>query len=260
VEEELPYKYDESKYPFEPLLDVDYIVDAENYLEDFMNVPDMVRALAQGDLLDNAASTTARPRPLPPRSTRPASTTRAATTTTSASTSAAGATTAARTPTGTTTMATEPATTPEATTPIPEETTAAPEPDTTRVILPPVPVATTTLFENLVGCATRADPRVERRLMFARRSKPAPDGTPCVFGAVDRDEGNHCVYDSGRFGSFGWCFTRYDRTQWGSCSEFCAPGGSTDLIIARIDLLAEKVQAALEKLDAGRCNVTDVVP
>jgi len=49
----------------------------------------------------------------------------------------------------------------------------------------------------------------------------SPAGTPCVFGVDDRDEGSHCILDSEKYGSFGWCFTSQSKTSWGSCSDGC---------------------------------------
>jgi len=213
------------KFPFEPLLDVDFILDADNYLEDYMNAPEIPQQLAEKYTLV---------------STMPSTSTTSTSTTTS-TTSTSTTTTAATVPILTTLP---PTTTTTTTTTITTTTTAA----TTILTTTPVPLR---MFS---GCVTKLDPRVERRFQFLLRAKPAPEGMPCAFGVTPGDEGEHCIHDGGRFGSFGWCYTDAERTQWGSCSEACPPGGSTELLAARIDALTEKVQAALAKVGASHCN------
>jgi len=106
---------------------------------------------------------------------------------------------------------------------------------------------------NLASCRTRPDPRLERRLQHLLRAKPAPTGTPCLFGVTPLDEGSHCVDDNGRYGSFGWCYTKSDRTQWGSCDESCPLDGSVDIISDRIDNLTNIVRELIAKLESQNC-------
>lgn len=92
------------------------------------------------------------------------------------------------------------------------------------------------------GCATRKDPRAEA--WFATTS---PEGTPCVFGADDRDEGSHCIEEY-EYGSNGWCFTAADRSTWGSCNERCPLYGASAKIEKRIDSVSKQVQGIAKHL------------
>jgi len=94
---------------------------------------------------------------------------------------------------------------------------------------------------------------LERRMQLFYRSKPAPPGSLCQFGVTADDERSHCVMDQGKFGSFGWCYTKADRSEWGSCAESCPLEGSTEVLARRIDILTEKVQTALARLNATQC-------
>lgn len=79
-------------------------------------------------------------------------------------------------------------------------------------------------------CITRDDPRVQT---FVTHVSPA--GTPCVFGVDDADEGSHCIYDNGVYGSFGWCYTSKEGSSWGSCSESCPLYGPFDILGTKLD-------------------------
>lgn len=67
------------------------------------------------------------------------------------------------------------------------------------------------------GCVTVEDPRSVGAGWWSKTAKP---GSPCVFGATAKDEGSHCVEDF-KYGSFGWCYTQKDQSEWGPCSDGC---------------------------------------
>jgi len=96
------------------------------------------------------------------------------------------------------------------------------------------------------GCAVKEDPRV--KAWFAETS---PVGTPCVFG-VDgdaRDEGSHCIFDNGDFGSNGWCYTSKDRSSWGSCNDLCPLYGPSKQLGQKLDHVDKMVDKVMGKLD-----------
>lgn len=97
-------------------------------------------------------------------------------------------------------------------------------------------------------CATKADPRT--RAWFAVTS---PEGTPCVFGVEGdaRDEGSHCIYDNGLFGSNGWCYTSKDRSSWGSCNHLCPLYGSAATLGNKIAKVAAVVSDLTKILDGS---------
>jgi len=214
---------DAPEYPFDPLLDVDYILDADNYLDDYDHAYDIPQRLAERYLPDTTTTTTV---------TTTTVTTTSTSSTSSTSTTPAPVTTILRTTTRTTSTTTVTTTTVTTTT------------VTTTTPIPPV---------SFQSCTTRRDPRVERRLQFLRYSHPAPAGTKCIFGVVPEDERSHCIQDGGKFGSFGWCYTLQDRSQWGSCSENCPLEGSTEVLAHRIDKLTKTVRTALAKIGASKC-------
>lgn len=93
------------------------------------------------------------------------------------------------------------------------------------------------------SCVTHADSRVGPG-WFAEL---APVGTPCVFGADARDEGSHCVHTDDSFGSFGWCYTKTDKSQWGSCVEACPLIGHFSVLEDRLDALTNMVGDLIKK-------------
>lgn len=96
------------------------------------------------------------------------------------------------------------------------------------------------------GCAVKDDPRA--KAWFAETS---PEGTPCVFG-VDgdaRDEGAHCIFDNGDFGTNGWCYTSKDRSSWGSCNGKCPLYGPSKQLGKKIDHMDKMVDKVIKKLD-----------
>jgi hypothetical protein len=90
------------------------------------------------------------------------------------------------------------------------------------------------------GCSTRFDSRAVSS--FATTVSTA--GSYCIFGVDDRDEGSHCILSDGSYGTNGWCWTAEDRTTWGSCNEFCPLWGPAGVLEKRID----KMNVAVDKL------------
>mmetsp|Transcript_26898 Transcript_26898/g.52689 ORF Transcript_26898/g.52689 Transcript_26898/m.52689 type:complete len:370 (+) Transcript_26898:95-1204(+) len=222
------------RFPFEPLLDDDYILDSDNYLEDYINGAEAT-----------ITSTT--------RTTVPSSTSEKATTTLPAATTTASAITTETTITPITSTTTKRTTTQKTaltttTTTINPSTSTAATTTTTTASRAVAFAAADVAPITFAGCVTRADPRLEHRFQSLFKVKPAPHGTSCVFGIDERDEGKHCILDGGRFGLDGWCYTTTDRTEWGSCSKGCPLQSGADQVGARIDRLTLKVKAALAKL------------
>jgi hypothetical protein len=86
---------------------------------------------------------------------------------------------------------------------------------------------------------------------FVRATEPignAKPGTKCLFGIVAEDEGSHCVFDHGKYGAFGWCFTDAETKEWGSCSETCPTAGNSKVLIAKINMLENHIVKLLRKL------------
>jgi len=96
------------------------------------------------------------------------------------------------------------------------------------------------------GCAVKEDARA--KAWFAETSAA---GTPCVFG-VDgdvRDEGSHCIFDNGDYGSNGWCYTSKDRSSWGSCNDQCPLYGPSKQLGTKIDNMGQMVDKVVDALD-----------
>jgi len=86
---------------------------------------------------------------------------------------------------------------------------------------------------------------------FIRSEQPignAKPGTKCLFGIVAEDEGSHCIYDNGKYGSFGWCFTNDQKKEWGSCAETCPTAGNAKVLVAKINMLQNQIVKLLLKL------------
>jgi len=277
---------DAPKYPYEPLLDDDLITDADNYLEDFINASDITKKLkdsySTSSTTTNAtsgskvrATTTAAKTTAGVKATTTAAktTVEVKATTTAAKTTVKPTTTAAKTtaevkPTTTaakTTAKVKPTTTAAKTTAKVKPTTTAAK--TTAKVKPTTTAAKTTAKATTTakkmmllgagsGCTTRADPRSERRWQFLFGLNTAAPGTSCIFGVVPADEGSHCMLSDGKYGSFGWCYTRSDRTEWGSCGEGCPLVGTADVITKRLDRLTFRVALALKKLGITKCSKT----
>lgn len=87
------------------------------------------------------------------------------------------------------------------------------------------------------GCATIKD---ERAVNAWSQSKLAKEGTPCHFGADDRDEGTHCIPEHD-WGSRGWCWTDKDKTSWGPCNKHCPLYGRHSVLGGEVQSLESKV-------------------
>lgn len=117
-------------------------------------------------------------------------------------------------------------------------TTAAPESESSN--------------EESTKCATKKDARATSWWL-----ETASEGTPCVFGVDARDEGTHCVLDNEEFGSNGWCFTKEDKSEWGSCNDKCPLYGPNAAIGKMLDGVSESIQGVADKV-AGNSSANDV--
>lgn len=107
------------------------------------------------------------------------------------------------------------------------------------------------------GCAVKEDPRI--KAWFAETS---PEGTPCVFG-VDgdaRDEGTHCIFDNGEYGSNGWCYTSTDRSSWGSCNGLCPLYGPEKQLGTKIDHVDKMVDKVMKAIGTNSTEETTAPP
>lgn len=106
---------------------------------------------------------------------------------------------------------------------------------------------------NASNCTTIKPPRP------AWFAGTAPEGSRCLFGLDDRDEDSHCIIDDpDSNGPFGWCWTKWDKSEWGACSEKCPLFGQYKLLKSRIKS-AEKNLMKLRRLlteSAGSSNVS----
>lgn len=86
--------------------------------------------------------------------------------------------------------------------------------------------------------------------------KTAKNGTSCLFGIDDRDEGEHCIMEDGKYGSFGWCWTSQKKDTWGSCSEDCPLFGVFKILGKKIEKLRGQLSIAKEALANATGNAT----
>jgi len=214
----LGHIYKTPKYVFDPLMDGDFIIDADNYLEDFINASSIPKKLAD-------------------RYTTSTTTTTTATTTNATSKVPTTVSTTVSTTVGTTVNPTVSTTA--------AKTTANPKVTTTAA-------KKMSLMGVGTSCTTRADPR-SGSWQFQFGVNTAAPGTPCIFGVVPADEGSHCILSDGKYGSFGWCYTRPDRTEWGSCAEGCPLVGTEGVIAKRVDSLTYRLGVSLNKLGITKC-------
>merc|ERR1712048_590245 len=86
-------------------------------------------------------------------------------------------------------------------------------------------------------CSTRFDARVQSMIQST-----SPPGTPCVFGLDPRDEGAHCIFDDGQYGSLGWCYTGANKDAWGACGESCPLYGQAKILDRKIDQVLKELE------------------
>lgn len=104
--------------------------------------------------------------------------------------------------------------------------------------------------ENVtVKCVTRMDSRVSSWL-----ATTSPEDTPCVFGVDPRDEGSHCIFGNGQYGSNGWCWTSADRSTWGSCGDECPLYGAAQQLADKVQTASDKIDKVMDKLDISDSN------
>jgi hypothetical protein len=96
-----------------------------------------------------------------------------------------------------------------------------------------------------LNCVTQYDPRIEANTYVHKVSSV---GATCIFGVDDRDEGYHCIYSDGDYGSNGWCYTDVNRESWGSCTSSCPLYGKEKVLGAKIDGLTDKLGKILDKV------------
>jgi len=98
------------------------------------------------------------------------------------------------------------------------------------------------------SCVTVASPMDKVWNEALAPLKVAKDNSECVFGVDDRDEGGHCIHQNGKYGSYGWCFTKKDGSEWGSCNKLCPMYGQEKKLNDRIKELEAKLADTRDKL------------
>lgn len=100
---------------------------------------------------------------------------------------------------------------------------------------------------NASVCTTRFDERVS-----SLGYETATPGTPCLFGLDARDEGKHCIFDDGYYGSLGWCYTKQSMEAWGACGESCPLWGQQKI-------LGKKLDKILKTMKNGHTAITETL-
>merc|ERR1719174_3405448 len=98
------------------------------------------------------------------------------------------------------------------------------------------------------SCVTIESPMDKVWMEALAPLKVAKGDSECVFGVDSRDEGGHCIHQNGKYGAYGWCFTKKDGSEWGSCNKLCPTYGQEKKLNDRIKELEEKLADTREKL------------
>eukprot|EP00413_Alexandrium_margalefii_P035895 CAMPEP_0204601822 /NCGR_PEP_ID=MMETSP0661-20131031/56280_1 /ASSEMBLY_ACC=CAM_ASM_000606 /TAXON_ID=109239 /ORGANISM="Alexandrium margalefi, Strain AMGDE01CS-322" /LENGTH=260 /DNA_ID=CAMNT_0051612741 /DNA_START=57 /DNA_END=839 /DNA_ORIENTATION=- len=109
-------------------------------------------------------------------------------------------------------------------------------------VAPRVPSVEEILTMNTrMGCITIESPLAKSNMV----KKVAKIGTPCLFRADEFDEASHCMNsEGGEYGQYGWCWTKLDRSEWGSCSKACPLAGGS----AQLGDKLKKLEALVDQL------------
>merc|ERR1719387_964904 len=107
---------------------------------------------------------------------------------------------------------------------------------------------TTTKKPKKSSCQTLESPMDKVWMEALAPLKVAKNGTMCVFGVDARDEGGHCIHQNGKYGAYGWGFTKKDGSEWGSCNKECPAYGQEKKLNDRIRELEEKLADTRDKL------------
>jgi len=104
------------------------------------------------------------------------------------------------------------------------------------------PVAEIRKANKASKCVTIASPLAKSSLLH----KVAAIGTTCIFRVAPPDETQHCIdTESMKYGQFGWCWTKLDKSEWGSCSRHCPLAGPPLTLEMQLDKLEKLVDTEL---------------
>jgi hypothetical protein len=77
------------------------------------------------------------------------------------------------------------------------------------------------------------------------------DGESCIFGLDDRDEESHCIPDTDlEYGAFGWCYTKEDKTAWGTCGEMCPFYGPEKVLEEKLGFVQDRLYELLDEVNS----------
>merc|ERR1719197_1064922 len=107
---------------------------------------------------------------------------------------------------------------------------------------------TTTTTHKKSSCVTIESPMDKVWMEALAPLKVAKGGSECVFGVDNRDEGGHCIHQNGKYGAYGWSFTKNDGSEWGSCNKLCPLYGQEKKLNDRIKELEAKLADTQKKL------------
>lgn len=95
------------------------------------------------------------------------------------------------------------------------------------------------------GCVIKEDVRAQ-----AWFTKAAEVGSKCLFRVDSRDEGTHCIPEL-KYGSNGWCYTKADKSEWGSCGDACSLYGPPSVLSSIIDVVNQNIDDLIPQVDAA---------